>query len=245
MIIPKLFYNESYLFFINYQYIWILTSLFYLYIIFETDITINNKSLVNKLKKYWNILFSIFSAFGTYFIGSYTIYLIKNYGLISIIDHREKIYDYRENLIIGWWSRTFIISKVVELFDTILLKLSGKNPIFLQWYHHIVTMYYAYYLGINYDYSHIGLLLSLMNFFIHTLMYFYFFIHPYLSHDHIIKKYSYVLTFLQACQMFIALYSYLYLYLYLDYPFDYFGFSMYSIYGLLFLKLFLKKIKNS
>ena len=245
MIIPEIFYNRSYLFFLKYQYIWILSSLFYLYIIFETDITIKNKLLLNNLKKYWNIFFSIFSAIGTYFIGSYTIHLIKNHGILSIIDHTDKIYDYRQDLIIGWWCRTFIISKVAELFDTLLLKLSGKKPIFIQWYHHLVTMYYAYYLGVNYDYSHIGLLLALMNFFIHTFMYFYFFIHPYLSHDHVIKKYSYILTFFQACQMFIALFSYLYLYLFLGYKFDYFGFSMFSIYGFLFLKLFLKKIKSS
>ena len=104
-------------------------------------------------------------------------------------------------------------------------------------------MYYSFYVGINYNYSHIGLLLALMNFFIHTFMYFYFFIHSYLPPNHIIKKYSYVLTFFQVCQMFIALYSYIYLYLFLDYPFDYFGFTMYSIYGFLFLKLFLQKVK--
>lgn len=243
--ISELFYNRSYLMFLKYHYIWILSSLFYLFIIFEFDIKLDNKLLVNRIKKCWNLSFSIFSAIGTFFTGSYTIYLVTNYGLSSIIDHKDKIYDYREDLITAWWCRAFIISKVAELFDTILLKLSGKNPIFLQWYHHIVTMYYAFYLGINYEYSHIGLLLALMNFFVHTFMYFYFFIHSYLSCDHVIKKYSYVLTFFQACQMFIALYSYFYLYLFLDYPFDYFGTSMFLIYGFLFLKLFLKKIKNS
>jgi hypothetical protein len=33
----------------------------------------------------------------------------------------------------GLWTMLFVVSKVAELFDTVILVLKGKEPIFLHW----------------------------------------------------------------------------------------------------------------
>lgn len=243
MEIPELYNNLSIQFFNEYKFVWIISLLVYLLIIFEFEFEMKNKKLLKIIKKSWNCIFFVFSFIGFLNLLKYCLYLYNSYGLLSIIDQNYKIYDYRNNIEISWWCRTFIISKLFELLDTFLIKLSGKKPIFLHWYHHIITLSYSYFLGINYDYSSIGLFLTLINFFVHTIMYLYFTLNDYLTDVSIIKKYSYIITFLQTLQMFIAIFSYVYLSKYLKYKFDYFGFVMYLIYGVLFTRFFLKKIK--
>lgn len=239
----KLYKSLSYDFFYDKLYIYILCTLLYLFFIFEFKFQKNDSKILKNIISLWNLGLSIFSSIGFYHICVYSIYIIMNYGITGIIDHKDKVYDFREHLYYGIWTRVFIFSKLPELIDIILLKLTGKEPIFLQWFHHIITMWYAYYLGVVYEYSHIGLLLSLMNFGVHSVMYLYFAIFPYLNKSSCIIKFSYLITILQTTQMFVALFSYIYLYLYLNYPFDYFGFTMYSIYGILFSRLLYNKIK--
>ena len=106
-------------------------------------------------------------------------------------------------------------------------------------------MLYAYYLGIHDEFVSLGLLFAIMNYTVHVIMYFYFTIHPYLSKNSIIIKFSYIITLLQTLQMFIAIYAYLYRYFVMNKLLDIFGLTMYSIYGYLFSKLLLeKKIKK-
>jgi hypothetical protein len=63
-----------------------------------------------------------------------------------------------------------------------------------------------------------------------------------LPEKHFIKKYSFVITIFQALQMFIALFCYVFTHFKLGYDFDYFGFTMYSIYAILFCKLLNNKV---
>jgi hypothetical protein len=111
----------------------------------------------------------------------------------------------------------------------------------------MVTLSYSYYLGINYQHSTIGLLSALMNFFVHTIMYSYYTLNDYLTNNYknTIKKYSFIITFIQSLQMFIALFSYIYLSIYKNYKFDYFGFTMYVIYGVLLYKIICIKNKKN
>ena len=240
MITPNIYFNDC-LFFYENKFVWIISFLIYLVIIFECDIKINNLKLLNNIKKIWNFLLFLFSLVGFYNIFTYTLFLYNNYGLQSIIDQNYKVYDFRNNKIY-FWCKLFIISKLFELFDTILIKLSGKKPIFLHWYHHVVTLGYSYFLGVNYEYSSVGLILALMNFFVHTIMYFYYTLIYFLNNTNFIKKYSFIITFVQILQMFGAIFSYLYLYIFLNYKLDYFGLFMYIIYAILFINLFYKKI---
>lgn len=79
-----------------------------------------------------------------------------------------KVYDFTKGSN-GFWGWLFIVSKLFELADTVFLVLRKKPLMFLHWYHHILTLIYAFY-----SYPHTpgfnrwGIF---MNFFVHAFMY--------------------------------------------------------------------------
>ncbi len=101
----------------------------------------------------------------------------------------------------------FYISKYYEFFDTFLLYLNGKSPIFLQKYHHVGAVlgwHLAYYYKVDGT-----ILTTIMNSFVHTIMYSY-----YLGCLLKIKQVRFIkknITQLQLSQFFIGLFL-LYIY---------------------------------
>lgn len=70
---------------------------------------------------------------------------------------------------IGYWNWLFMASKIFELIDTIFLVLRKKPLLFLHWYHHILTMIFAYYsYPISPAFNRWGIHL---NSFVHSFMY--------------------------------------------------------------------------
>ena len=101
----------------------------------------------------------------------------------------------------------FYLSKYYEFFDTFLLYLSNKSPIFLQKYHHIGAAI-SWHLVYVYKVDAIWLP-SLANSFVHTIMYSYYLgCLLKINQVRLIKKY---ITSIQLCQFFI-LYVNLYFY---------------------------------
>ena len=96
----------------------------------------------------------------------------------------------------------FYISKYYEFFDTFLLYLHGKSPIFLQKYHHIGAVVCWH---LSYVYKADGVWIpSIANSFVHTIMYSYYL--GYLlkiNQVRFIKKY---ITTLQLCQLFFGMF---------------------------------------
>ena len=92
----------------------------------------------------------------------------------------------------------FYISKYYEFFDTFLLYLNGKSPIFLQKYHHIGAVICWH---LAYVYKADGIWIpSIANSFVHTIMYSYYLgCLLKINHVRFIKKY---ITALQLCQLF-------------------------------------------
>lgn len=234
---------ECVIFFKSYFNIWIVIAQLYLLFVFGTKFPVNKSWQLKLITSVWNMALSIFSGFGLYYLSVFTYKCIVEEGPLSIFS-QDKL-DFRKDDIVWMWTFYFIVSKIPELIDTVLIKVSGKEPVFLQWFHHVVTMLYAYYLGVTYEASHLGLLFAVMNYGVHTVMYFYFAIQPYLDRSNIIVKYSFVITILQTLQMFIALFGYFYCHFVLDKPFDWFGFTMYSIYAILFAQLLFTKVGKS
>jgi hypothetical protein len=105
--------------------------------------------------------------------------------------------------VINW----FYISKYYEFFDTFLLYLNGKSPIFLQKYHHIGAVL-SWHLCYFYKVEGIWLA-TILNSFVHTIMYLYYLgCLLKLNQVRFIKKY---ITSLQLCQLIpqpICLYLY-------------------------------------
>ncbi len=102
----------------------------------------------------------------------------------------------------------FYISKYYEFFDTFLLYLNGKTPIFLQKYHHIGAVI-CWHLHYVYKVDCVWIP-SIANSFVHTIMYSYYLgCLLKINQVRFIKKY---ITSLQLTQLFIPNFICLYFY---------------------------------
>jgi hypothetical protein len=127
----------------------------------------------------------------------------------------------------------FYLSKYYEFFDTFLLYLNGKTPLFLQKYHHVGAVL-SWHLMYVYKVDMI-LTVTLLNSFVHTVMYSYYLCCILKINVRFLKQY---ITSMQLCQ-FIVLYSNFYYY----YPpvetwFNYGVITFFALYGMGVIYLF-------
>lgn len=74
----------------------------------------------------------------------------------------------------GLWVGLFIYSKMPELLDTAFLTFQKKPVIFLHWFHHVTVLLYCWH-AYHHQVSS-GLWFASMNYCVHSIMYFYYFI---------------------------------------------------------------------
>ena len=167
------------------------------YIAYPKKLRINPSTLYF-LSIVHNSLLIIFSAW-TFISLSQILY---NDGIVFQSNYYFKNSHF-DNII--FW---FYISKYYEFFDTFLLYLNGKSPIFLQKYHHIGAVI-CWHLLYFYKIDSIWIA-SIANSFVHTIMYSYY-LGCLLKINQIkfIKKY---ITSLQLIQLVIPTFLGLYLY---------------------------------
>ena len=128
----------------------------------------------------------------------------------------------------------FYLSKYYEFVDTFLLYLHGKQPMFLQKYHHIgavISWHLMYYYKVDAIWN-----ITLLNAFIHTIMYSYYL--GCLLKIKYIKIVKQFITTLQLIQFFI-----MYLNMYLYWPpvescFNYYIILIFATYGIGVVGLF-------
>eukprot|EP01034_Spumella_vulgaris_P028488 gene28488-35345_t len=74
---------------------------------------------------------------------------------------------------LGFWVTHFYLSKYYEFIDTWIVLLKGRQPLFLQTYHHagVVLLMWGFIITDN---TASGMILICLNSFIHTLMYTYY-----------------------------------------------------------------------
>lgn len=117
----------------------------------------------------WNALLAVFSILGTVMLFPEFISTIYNKGFQASYC---KVLSFTKGSN-GFWGWLFIVSKLFELADTVFLVLRKKPLMFLHWYHHILTLIYAFY---SYPrtpgFNRWGIF---MNFFVHAFMYSYYF----------------------------------------------------------------------
>lgn len=103
---------------------------------------------------------------------------------------------------VGLASQLFCLSKIPELIDTLFIVLKGKRPIFLHWYHHITVLLYCWNSYVTE--SAAGIYFIAMNYTVHAVMYFYFFMQAIKC----VPKWfpSFLITIMQISQMFIGMY---------------------------------------
>ncbi|EPY34300.1 fatty acid elongase [Strigomonas culicis] len=66
----------------------------------------------------------------------------------------------------------FLLSKIPEMFDTVLIVLQKKPLIFLHWYHHMTVSIFCWYAGRSLISS--GIYFATMNYCVHAVMYSYY-----------------------------------------------------------------------
>lgn len=94
----------------------------------------------------------------------------------------------------------FILSKLPELLDTVFIILRKKPLIFLHWYHHVTVLILCWYAYITEAGN--GYIFAAMNSFVHTVMYFYFFLQ---SNKWLPKNFpTVVITCIQIFQMLLG-----------------------------------------
>lgn len=137
----------------------------------------------------------------------------------------------------------FGLSKVAELFEGWMKAASGKKLSFLYVFHHQVT--FAYGILLSYTCSGLSLPTSLMNMFIHSIMYFYFVLTGF-GYKPFFGKF---VTQLQIVQMIVGflIHAFHVVFIAEQNPFwierttAYIGMSIYASYILLFLHFYLQR----
>ena len=236
-------YCEKYIISINkLSNYFICASLFYLPICFYL------KSLKIKKNNYydihytlWNLGLALFSIWGSY-IGINL--FIKNINENSLKNVILDISLIKEDFCVpGYY---FTISKIFELGDTILILLRGRQLRFIQYYHHLITLLYCWYSHQYNQYNSSNEMFSIMNFFIHSIMYSWYFLSSLnIRTSKLIKN---IISILQTIQMFLGMYIIIICVYYGDWfnkdkYNSSFALIMYGSYIYLFGKMLYKNIK--
>jgi hypothetical protein len=203
-------------------------------------------------KTIWNFGLSLFSMIGFYNTAKHL--LFDEFGGVFYAGIEQSICLHASNYGCGWsgfWTAAFIYSKCFELIDTLFILLAKRELIFLHWYHHITVLafcWYAYSVR-----SSAGIYFAVVNYFIHSLMYFYYGMTQLSPVTRkMVKPWALHVTFLQLSQMLFGImivgltvyfkynrrpcYSYPHINL--------FALLMYASYFVLFLDIFLRKRKQ-
>ena len=189
----------------------------------------------------WNLFLAIFSFIGMTRVVPHLLYSIYRNGYYHTICG-ETLPHYGHGAV-SFWCTLFVLSKIPELLDTLFIVLRKKPLMFLHWYHHITVMLYSWH-GIG-NLSPGGIYFIGMNYTVHAIMYFYYF----LTACGIRPKWAKCVTIIQLSQMVVGVMvcaSSIY-YRYYAVPCATtdealrWGIVMYSSYFALFLKFFLDR----
>jgi len=120
----------------------------------------------------WNFCLSSFSTLGAIRMIPHVLHHYLDRSLrTNLCDDIELNYG-RGNT--GLWTLLFVMSKFPELIDTFFIIVHKKPLIVLHWYHHITVLLYCWSSYVNKVPA--GPLFAAMNYSVHAVMYFYYFL---------------------------------------------------------------------
>ena len=236
--------DEAISFFIKCYYLFLSVSIFYPILVVYFLYNKNNKNdKYDKLYFLWNLNLSLFSIWGSYQTVPVLVkHIIKN-GIVYTINNPNI------NSELAYPMMLFSLSKIFELGDTIFVHLRGRNLIFLQYYHHYITLLFCWYAFIyTTKINGTNSFFSCMNYMVHSMMYsWYTLTSVKIKTPNYIKN---IITFVQFIQMIIGIIittiATITTKWYLDDLFVVcFLYIMYGSYVYMFGKLFFSKIKQS
>ena len=146
----------------------------------------------------WNGFLALFSLYGSLRTIPHLLYRLMHQSFEETIC--ESIYSAYSGGAAGLASKLFIFSKFIELFDTFFLIVKKRPILLLHWYHHLSVLLFCWHSMIVK--SAVGLYFICMNYFVHTIMYSYFFLHSIKALPHSFP--SWIITFLQILQMILG-----------------------------------------
>ncbi|KEG06196.1 fatty acid elongase [Trypanosoma grayi] len=154
----------------------------------------------------WNLTLCVFSILGAMSCVALLTFLVNDRGF-----YRTTCFFDKELIFNGkyaFWVFYFVLSKIPEMLDTAFLVFQKKPVIFLHWYHHLTVMLFCWHAHVTRISS--GLWFATMNYCVHSIMYFYYFVCA-CGLRKIIRPIAPLITMLQILQMvvgtFIALYT--------------------------------------
>lgn len=171
----------------------------YILVIFGTKYYMQDKPRfrLRNLLIVWNLGLSAFSVIA--FVRSIPefIHIIWNHSFY----HSACVPSFLEmDRVSSYWTWLVVVSKLIELGDTVFIVLRKQPLIFLHWYHHIMTLMIVWY-----TYKEVmptARWFLVMNLFVHSLMYFYYAVRA-MGYT-LSRKISMFLTTVQILQMIIG-----------------------------------------
>lgn len=149
---------------------------------------------------FWNVFLAMFSMAGSAVTVSVIRDKVLNDGMLaSVCDD------------VSWFGTdamgialvAFVLSKPVELVDTLFLKLRARPIIFLHWYHHVSVMFYTWHAFVTR--TSLGPWFAGVNYSVHAIMYAYYALTqiPVLSNQ--LRRVGPLITIFQISQMFVGM----------------------------------------
>ena len=140
----------------------------------------------------WSASLAVFSLIAAVKLVPERVHVVRQYGWADSVC---KVDVYPDDLV--FWVFLFVLSKVIELGDTVFIVLRKQKLIFLHWYHHITSLTLAWYsLSVS---QALGMWYAPMNFSVHAVMYSYYALKA--SKIRVPKAVSMVITVLQIVQV--------------------------------------------
>ncbi|RHZ02211.1 hypothetical protein DYB26_000653 [Aphanomyces astaci] len=120
----------------------------------------------------WNLGLAVFSTIGSIRTVPFLLNSLFTRGVYHNVC--SEAFPHYGRGPVGLWVTLFIFSKIPELVDTMFIVLRKKPLIFLHWYHHITVLMFCWHAYANL--SPMGLFFVAMNYTVHAVMYFYYFL---------------------------------------------------------------------
>lgn len=143
----------------------------------------------------WNLALAVFSVIGASRCVPAFVKLLSENGWVASVCSDTTYLDGAS----GVWMSAFVYSKFFELIDTVFLILNKREVIFLHWFHHLTVLLYcwhAYSLAAS-----SGLWFATMNYCVHSIMYFYYFLMVFKGIQPLIRPIAPLITCIQLSQM--------------------------------------------
>eukprot|EP01071_Lankesteria_metandrocarpae_P001977 Lankesteria_metandrocarpae@DN2002_c0_g1_i1.p2 len=149
--------------------------------------------------KYWNLLLAIFSIMGSLRVVPHMINMMSTVGLgNSMCSPAAYTVGFSAPSV---WVTLFVYSKYAELLDTAFIVLRKRKVSFLHWFHHATVLVYTWDAFLNEQ--GVGVYYCSMNYVVHAIMYFYYYLASATSKP---PKWGVFVTVLQIVQMFMGVF---------------------------------------